>query len=799
MNGTKWVLNETLLFLIYEYKYDEGTFYSEYAKPKKYSNETAEWYGYPALDGAIYYPTFWPSFSVVKTYLVERFENTTGYFYEFMGKTYAHEMKDEAHYAHSILRVLNASYSGDLYLPNKMYNVYQFDYHGAFVNAMKTEENVFRRHTSYGYPLRYGPQPVSATSFVNFMEIVIGVPQAGMWGVQKWIRDPETGALDLDGNLYTRDDQYFVLGEHTSWDNWTHAWENMNTHVMWEPNGSVYDDEMNTYSYLGIDTFTWGFEWNTTFSWYHANDFSRVTASELDQVNETLHTIEGLPRPGYWDVAWLVMNVTWEDVLQEAEVKGYDWITSNERSWAWLSFGVGQHYGTSFTENETANWLGINTRYEFSGLMIWEDLDSNNQMDVDLLDPGSGELTHYLIPTSVENTSIVRPGMRYGNTNETDSMWLNLTEEVTWGIHFYGINGTAFPFTLGGYFGWYEDITTGSDLESFDERPTDVSIDEISFVVHFQGHLNTTGGALNNYAKMKVDNYVGNWEVDMVGGRDNLENKSLALNYFADTNLTSFSMKVNGSFQDNEKTVSSERFEFETAGARFAEMIMGGVSYDWGKNASVQIDVTSYTTPLGTFRTAFESTSGKSATAWSFTTTMFYLTIGFPNWEGFSVYQDPVFIGYISAGGTGSAVPEGLQFSSLSISPTTPLPDESVTIGVDITTVESIQWVRIKYTTDWEDIFWADMVESSPGHWEGEIPAHENGTLVYFEVHVQTESNLYYTETQQYTVGEEVTFTTTTTTTTPPIEGFPIEFIVLGAGIAGVVIILLILVLRRRK
>jgi hypothetical protein len=37
--------------------------------------------------------------------------------------------------------------------------------------------------------------------------------------------------------------------------------------------------------------------------------------------------------------------------------------------------------------------------YKFSGLMLWEDLDMNGQMDVNMDEIGSAELSHYLIPS----------------------------------------------------------------------------------------------------------------------------------------------------------------------------------------------------------------------------------------------------------------------------------------------------------------------------------------------------------------------------------------------------------------
>jgi hypothetical protein len=686
--------------------------------------------------------------------------------------------------------VHNATYPGTLFLNMYMGGqpVFQFDYLGTPVTATASFESIERMRQRWGYNLVYGPAPIQSDVYKNYYDFIVGAPEWGMWGLKNWDVNPENGALDLDGNLDTVDDQYFIQEEYTSTDSWTHTWDRMDVHITWDPNGTIYGDEMNVYSWLGLDIFSWTYEWSQTFYWY-TSDMVPLDAVEMQNVKDTILTAEGDAQPGYWDISWMAKNTTWADLVAEAEANGWDWITSNEQTWTWMSFGVGQDYGTSYDDFGTEHWLRIGMHYEYSGLMIWEDLNDNGQMDVDLFDPGIGELSHYLIPDSVGSVGFVTPGQAYGNTDSQGNMHLNLTDEVTWGVTFYEINGTSFPFTLDGYWGWYDGFMTGTDLRGFDQRPTDVTIDELSFLVHFQGYIDEE--SLNNYADIKVDNYVGNWDVDMIGGRDNLENRSLALNYFADVNMHDFAFKAEGSVADNEMTVSADVFEFETATAQFAKMIMGGVTYDWGKNTSTPYDVVSYTTPVGTFRAAFESDNGKSATAWSFGSNMFYVTIGFPEWDGYSVYQDPVFVSYVSRAGAPD-LPEGMYIGPLNLDVAVPTATDTVTIRVDVySETEEIYGVDLLYGTDGEN-WWSDpMWKEGEYTYVGTIPPFDDETEVYYMVMVHTQSGEYQSQIDSYIVGgRQITYPT----------GFGLDMdmlMLLGGG--GVVLAMIGGLVRRRR
>ena len=792
LNGTVWNATMSYALQVFEYSLDGSSFYSQMAYPWSWTEGNFTYYYYTAINGTdIILPT-WKGLPRVGVCLCYSYRNETCYdVYDFMSQTYQLRYFGGMIFGFKVLN--DTAYSGDLFvnMQSQPHRILQFLYHGIPVVSVANLENIQRMQNSWGYPVIYGPTPISSTTCKNFDNFIVGIPNWGMWGMKNWVMNPDNGALDLDGDLETVNDQYYVQELYNSTNTQTHEWSRMNVHLKWNPNATMMGDEMTIISWLGIDTFTWTSEWSQTFYWYHVSDFSQLNSTEMQVVKDTILTSGREARPGYWDIVWMARNVTWADIVAQAEASGWDWIKSTEQSRTWLSFGISQDYGTTYTSGSVDNWLHVGIHYEFSGLMIWNDTNSNGIMDVNTMGSGGNELSHYLMPDSVDSVEFITPGMAYNNTASSGSISVGVASEVTWGVKFYGINGTVFPYTLGGFWGWYDGVMTGSDMRTFDERPAKVTIDELSFLVHFKGHLNAT--SLNNYATVKVDNYVGNWDVDMIGGRANLANRSLALNYFAEVNMQTFAFKANGTLTGTESTVSAETFEFEMAGAKFAQMIMGNTTYDWSKNTTMPYDVLSCTTPLGTFRTAYQSSSGYSATAWSFSMTMYYVTIGFPEWDGYSVYQDPVFVSYVSNRGTASG-PGGVTFGAFSMMPMVPSSSDSVSIGVDVYASVPINSVELQYRTGstWTT---TGMSQTGPNHYVGTIPPYANDVQVYYKVVVSTNSGDAESSVYSYIVGKGAVTTTTTSIVGP---GGGIDIAVLLIGAAAVAAVVLVLVMRRK-
>ncbi|MFW9847226.1 MAG: hypothetical protein ACFFD6_10785, partial [Candidatus Thorarchaeota archaeon] len=145
--------------------------------------------------------------------------------------------------------------------------------------------------------------------------------------------------------------------------------------------------------------------------------------------------------------------------------------------------------------------------------------------------------------------------------------------------------------------------------------------------------------------------------------------------------------------------------------------------------------------------------SGQSATAWSFSSNMFYVTVGFPEWDGYSVYQDPVFVSYVSRAGAPD-LPEGLYIGPLTLDIAVPSATDTVTIRVDVySEQEEIFSVDLMYSTDQEN-WWADeMWKEGEYTYVGTIPPFDDQVEVFYMVMVHTQSGDYTSQVGSYVVG----------------------------------------------
>ncbi|MEM4735191.1 MAG: hypothetical protein QXS20_05675 [Candidatus Thorarchaeota archaeon] len=799
-NGTTLLLEETQLMLVFTFDYDGRPIYSTRSYPDCFYNGTMTLNVYRALNGTMYQTPFYQRLPIVAAESVRL--NTSGLFY-YNDILYNVTISGwPSNIVSPVFLVLNATYSGGalyLHMPLSGYAVYLFQHGASWVYAYPSPDMRDTGVVVYGHEWRYGLVPIESSQSSWPTALIVGAPEWSMWEFQSWDVDPLTDALDLDGDPKTDDDRYYVLRQYVSTNNWNHTFDMLYVNILWDPNVTVYGDELNLHSRLGLDYFSWSYEWNETYYWYRADDHSLVSPTEMQQIRDTVLLSDGLPKPGYWGIAHMVTNVSWADVVARAQARGWDWVTSNKQSWTWLTFAIQQYYGSGHSTGSDYHWLSVNLEYQYSGLMLWKDKNDDGKMDVDLNSPSSGELTHFFIPFEVGNVSFVTPGIDYNHTGLFGHLELNVTDPIRWGVTFSDINGTLYPFTHYGYWGWYQGQVTGMDCVEFDERPTKVHIDELSFTVHFQGQLNTT--ADNNYARIKVDNLVGSWDyVGAVGGTRNLVNRSLALNYLAHVSMSQFSFWANGTAADYDDTVTSDRFDMESQGTKFAEMIMGGVTYDWAKDRTRPYSVVSHTTPAGTFGMAYSSQDGRSATSWSFTSSMYYVSIGFLSWDGFAVYQDPIFVSYVSSRGS-SGTPGGVTFSGFTIDPTVPSPTDTVTVSVDIYSQYPIQSVTLHYWTATVAEMQTPMWNAGGTRYSGQVPPFESNVQVFLKVVVQTTSGTYESGVVSYVVGQGIVPTEPTSPTSPPGpgDGLPPIMALALAGIAGLAVIVLLMVNKRRK
>ncbi len=663
---------------------------------------------------------------------------------------------------------------------------------------------VYSQIKIYGWAYVYGPKPLGFRTIKSQSELIIGNPQYDMWGFRAW-KTTETGALDLDGDVKTTNDQYYILQEYTSSDEWKYNTSSLFVDIWWNPNGTVSGDEVHVRSFMGLATQAWRFSWEYRFYWYHASDFTPVNATEMAQINSTILSSSGEPNPGYWTLGWYVRNMTWADIVQKAQERGWDWISNDWQTWSWIWFGFDEAYGTSSVTNTTYTYTAIKMRYEFAGLFIYNDTNNNGIIDIDPCNLTNSEVTHYFIPDGVDGVSFVLPGEAYGNYNLTGHLTLNVNDSLTFGITYYNVSGTFFPFGYG-YWDWYSGMVE-SDMLTFDERPTDAVIDELTFLVHFNGYITQS---VNNKFELKVDQHIGNFDVDILGGRAVLVDRSLGIAYYAEAELsqTYQVFGTNGTEVDNNQNSVAPSLSFGSGNSVFAEMKLGGNTYDWAKNTTVPINVTSSVTPVSTFEATYESEGGNSVTSFTVSSNQYYVTIGFPKWDGFAVFQDPAYVGYSSGQGSGgTSNPSAPTISDIRISNPSPAANEEVTIYATVDDPDGVQWVKLEYSTDggftWTSV---DMTPMDGNSYQGTIPGQPAGTEVKYRIHAaDTLNNEQISPSFSYVVASGTSSSSSSsssssnTNTGTNIPNVPTDLLIGGALIGAAMILLIVIIAKKRR
>ncbi len=536
----------------------------------------------------------------------------------------------------------------------------QFLNMGIWYNITGRSDMIYKAYTFEGYSkkLDYAPLPVSIVR--SQYSIISGAPRWGMWDVELWLMNPLTGAIDLDGNLETTYDQYFIKEYHTSTDFYNITHEYLDVTIFWEPNNNTWADEFYLHSFTGMVTFNWTFSWADTYIWTKADTGATLTPEEFASVNRILFDAWGNPKPGYWNIAWMAENFTSADLLQRAIDEGWDWVPEGSQEWTWLWWELEESYNTP--ANNGTDLLDINLAYQYAGMFAWNDTDSDNFMDISSESLGDAELSHYWMPIDVLSVNFTTPGEAWGNYNANDTVYRSVNETIDFGVTFINVTGEVFPFGDWSYFDWYDGQYYGSDFSSFDERPTQCLTEEFTIDVHFTGELNETV----NIAGVKFDIGVGDWDMYTPGGVNVLEGRSLAVSFFSDlTILNSTGDSVSATYLDdynrpvtNNLAAPSSNFTMTGGLSNVALMSLGGTPYDWSKNTSYPTFVDAQTVPLDAFSAIYVSGGGKSATTFSIASTQFFTVIGFPQWDGYAVVVDPIFVGYISHGTTDTTAPE---------------------------------------------------------------------------------------------------------------------------------------------
>ncbi|NHI90082.1 MAG: hypothetical protein EAX87_11215, partial [Candidatus Thorarchaeota archaeon] len=559
---------------------------------------------------------------------------------------------------YEIVELQRTPESFEFNFPAWAFNVSGTEYH-----AFGANEVIYQAYKVQGYSMKLDYQPLPISIIRSQEAIVYGVPASGMWDNDVWTVDPLTGALDLDGNLDTTADQFYVREIHSSTDYYNVTQQYLDVSIFWEPDSSTYADEFHLHSFTGMVTFNWTYDWSQLNVWTHT-DGTFLTPAEYSALSNTLFDSFGNPRPGYWDISWMFENRTYQDVVNEAQTKGWDWVEDNSQEWSWLWWELDEQYSTDVSINATySELMDINLAYQYAGMFAWNDTNYDNFMDISSEQLGDAELTHYWMPVDVETVSFVTPGVGWGNPNTTDSEYRHVDETIDFGVTFNNVTGQVYPFGVKTYFDWYEDAYYGSDFRDFDERPTECLTDEFTIDVHFNGEINETDSS--GIAKVKFDITVGDWEVYTPGGDDVLEGRSLAVAFYSDLSVMTSggipadAMYVNdlGDPLTNDQAASSYNFTMTSSLSDVALMSLGGAPYDWSKNSSMSTNVDAQTIPLDAVSAIYVSGGGRTATTFSISSTQFYTVLGFPQWDGWAVTVDPIFVGYISPGSSDGEAP----------------------------------------------------------------------------------------------------------------------------------------------
>jgi len=522
---------------------------------------------------------------------------------------------------------------------NETFGIYNVTVDGVEYTIYPNVQHIKAVRLSWGYPVNWHLDELwEDVSYKQAVwNVVVGSPEWGLWGYRRWTIVPETGALDLDGDLTTTDDQFYVKRVYVGEFGWNETVNGLDVNIVYDPNPVIPGDELIIDAWMGTSTNTYWNRWNETYYWYYTN-MTPVSPETMAMINETLWDTErNSPKPGYWDIARMTRNMTWEDYLKKAQEEGWDWV-QEEVTWTWLWFGFQQSYWVSTGENETFQSYYVNLRYEYAGMFIYNDTNGNMIMD-------ENEATHYFIPNAVGNLTFTTPGEAFGIYNDTGTLVLPINESIEFGISYLDINGTMFPFGRS-YYAWYGEEIYGTDLHTFKERPVDASVEELSFKLHFYVENSTETNSTE--AHIKIDQHVGNWDLDLPTGIAVLENLSLSINYYvyAETSGSWEVRSENGTPITPEQIVEASRISLDASGIKFAEVNMGD-TYLWGGNLSMPCNVSSHTVPLSTFvETYTDYESETSIGGWTFQSTMYFLSVGFPKWDGYFVYEDPEVVVY---------------------------------------------------------------------------------------------------------------------------------------------------------
>ncbi|MHA1908247.1 MAG: hypothetical protein ACW98Y_13190 [Candidatus Thorarchaeota archaeon] len=493
-------------------------------------------------------------------------------------------------------------------------------------------------------------------SYFRLGDVDIYVPP--VWSVT------DDGALDLDGNTYTTDDQYFV--KRTGyWEDWGNvSIEGMAVGVGFDPSPGTDGDEFVSQSWMGVISTIMEFEANETFYWYHADDMSPVGSTEMADIQDLMWAdmAEDLPAPEYAYVAWLSRNWT-VDTTQIPGLETGVWENT------WFAWGTQQVFNVATSETQRS-WAAF--RAEYAGMLIYSDDSADITAPDFSFEEGilqTEEVTHVVLIDDVGSIEFRKP---FDHANDTGLLVVDPDTEVSFGVSILDVDVTMYPVQIENGEGirgpWHfrqsYEGAIGLNQTNFDYAISQATIDEMSFDITFSvdqaAYDEEDPTTWNHVASFKIDQVIGDWTLEDF---DNsvLEDRSLAVNYFATLATVSRTQYQAGSepvTDTNGDSTGANYFVMGTADTPFANVTMGGLPYTWGGDLpshSVEYTSGSSSVPVGAFSAMYQSNSGQSVTQWNVDASMLFMTAGYKNWGGHEILVDPVFVSYSSAHQTPAA------------------------------------------------------------------------------------------------------------------------------------------------
>jgi len=478
-----------------------------------------------------------------------------------------------------------------------------------------------------------------------------------------WRITPE-GAIDLDGNFFTQEDQYYI--KRTGyWEDWG----NITVDGMWvgvgfdpTPGPDRNGDEFWSENWMGVVEQNIWFSANETFYWYHAADGSPVNESELIDIRNLVwaDSENNLPTPGYDHISWLSKNWT----LDTTTIRGLE---SGKWSTTWFAWGTTQNYWVAIEEDQATL---ARFKAQYAGLLIFNDeigpIDGAPDFSIENGQVVTDEVTHYVLIDDVGSVEIRRP---FGATNSSGNVLVDPDTIVEFGITINDVDVTIYPLrvehssALRGAWDFRQSYegALGLNETNFDYRITDATISEMSFDITFSvEQVNYDADdplTWNNAVSFKVDQSFGDWTLNDI---DNsvLDGRSLAVNFFgilATGTRTQYTAGERPVTDTNGASQEADYYRYGTEDSPYADVEMGGLPYTWGGDGHTVIHYSgSSTAPIGAFSLMYESAQGSTVTNWNVEASMLFMTAGYKNWGGEEIICDPVFVAYTSALQTGT-------------------------------------------------------------------------------------------------------------------------------------------------